>query len=169
MATNLNLEPDANTGRVLLRWTFREFRPIKRNPVWWVAAGIITAVIVVWATLSGNFLFALILLIGAVLFVNETRRQPRRLDCHLTTSGVVVGKKFWRWSELTNFWIAYHPPRVTNLYLVPKNPFDPRVTVPLEKTNPLTVREHLTKYLTEDLSREDEPTSEAIARALKLQ
>jgi hypothetical protein len=35
--------------------------------------------------------------------------------------------------------------------------------------NPLRVRKILNKYLEEDLSREDEPTSEALTRLLKLQ
>ena len=169
MATNLNLEPQANLGQVTLRWSFREFRHVRRPTSWWVWAGLITGGLVVWALFQSNFLFALILLMGTVIFINETRRTPRRLDCQVTSLGVAVGKKFWRWSELATFWIAYHPPEANNLYLVPKNPLDPRLNVPLEKTSPLTVRSLLKKYLTEDLEREDIPTSEALGRLLKLQ
>jgi hypothetical protein len=82
---------------------------------------------------------------------------------------VAVGKKFWRWSEISNFWIAYHPPEISNLYLVAKSPLEPRIMVPLDRTNPLTIRSLLNKYIAEDLEREDEPTSEALARFLKLQ
>ena len=169
MSTNLNLDPHANIGQVALRWSFREFRHVHRSTAWWVWAGIITGGLVVYAGFNGNFLFALILLMGAILFINESRRTPRRLDCQITTLGVAVGKKFWRWSELSNFWIAYHPPEANNLYLVPKTALEPRLNAPLEKTSPLAVRNLLKKYLTEDLTREDIPTSEALSRLLKLQ
>jgi hypothetical protein len=169
MSTNLTLEPQANTGKTNLRWSFKEFRQVKRTRTWWILAGLIIVGLATWAVLTGNFLFALILLIGSVIFINESRRQPRRLECQITTLGVVVGKKFWRWSELTSFWIAYHPPETANLYVVPKNPLDPRVTILLNQTNPVTVRDLLTKYIIEDLTREDIPTSEALSRLLKLQ
>lgn len=169
MATNLTLEPQTNIGKINLRWSFKEFRQVKRPQAWWILASLITIGLVIWAVLTGNFLFALILLIGSVIFINESRRQPRRLECQITTLGIMVGKKFWRWSELTSFWIAYHPPEIANLYIVPKNPFDPRVTIPLNQTNPITVRELLGKYISEDLTREDIPTSEALSRLLKLQ
>lgn len=169
MPVNLNLDPKANLGKGLLKWTFLEFKHPHRSQRWWVTAGIVTFALVLYAVLTANFLFALIILIAAVLLINEYRRQPRHLECHITATGVAVGKKFWRYNELQNYWIAYHPPEVTNLYLLPKNPLDPRITVPLTNMNPLNIRQLLNKYLEEDLSREDEPTSEALTRFLKLQ
>jgi hypothetical protein len=169
MPINLNLDPQTNLGRVLLDWHFWEFKHHNRPKSWWITAGIITGLLVIYAVVSANFLFALIILIGAVLLINEYRRRPRRLHCQITSNGLAVGKKFWRYNELANYWIAYHPPEVTNLYILPKNPLDPRVTIPLVNMNPLRVRKILNKYLEEDLSREDEPTSEALTRLLKLQ
>ncbi len=169
MPTNLNLEPQAHVGSTGHRWTFRERKEVARPTWWWVSAGVVAAAIVAYALFTGNFLFAIIIVLAGALFVAETKRTPRRLTCQLTSTGVVVGKKFWRWSELTNFWIAYRPPEVMNLYLVPKGSLDPRVSIPLGETNPVAVRNHLRKFLSEDLEREDEPTSEALARLLKLE
>jgi len=169
MPINLKIDPQANIGKIILRWQFQDFKPVYRSRTWWVVMGLIAGGLVVWSVLSWNFLFALIIIIGAIILVSESQREPRRLECKITTLGVAVGKKFWRWSELAEFWIAYHPPQVTNLYLVPKNPFDPRVRVPLVRTNPLEVRKLLSNNVTEDLTREDEPTSEALSHLLKLQ
>ncbi|MFA4818333.1 MAG: hypothetical protein WC621_00655 [Patescibacteria group bacterium] len=169
MPINLNVDPQANIGNVILRWQFREFRAPERSKRWWITAGLVTLAMLGYALFSGNFLFALILLMGGALFINETKRRPRQIDCRLTSTGIAVGKKFWHWKEVNQFWIAYHPPEITNLYLEPKSLLEPRLTIPLEKTNPLNIREHLIKFLNEDLSREDEPTSEALARLLKLQ
>lgn len=169
MPINLNIEPKSNTGQSLLRWTFTEFKRPHRTRSWWITAGIVTAVLVIYSIFTSNFLFAIIVLIGAVLLINEYRRNPRRIECHITNTGIIIGKKFWRYNELRNYWIAYHPPEVTNLYILPKSPFDPRVTVPLTNMNPLKIRKILNKYTEEDLEREDEPTSEALTRLLKLQ
>jgi len=169
MPINLNLDPQAHIGTTRLSWTFKEFHPIKRSRTWWLTASGLSLIMLIYAVFSGNFLFALILLMGAILFVNETKRPPRSIDCRITSNGIAVGKKFWRWSELKDFWIAYRPPEITNLYIQPKNALDPRLTIPLADNNPIKVRESLKDYLTEDLSREDEPTSEALTRLLKLQ
>jgi len=169
MPINLNLEPQSNIGQVLLRWNFMEFKQIHRPRAWWITAGIITGVLVIYSVFTGNFLFALIILIIAILLINEFRRSPRRLECQITNNGLAVGKKFWRYNEIENYWIAYHPPEVTNLYFSPKNPLDPRMPVHISNINPLRVRKLLNKYLEEDLSREDVPTSEALTRLLKLQ
>lgn len=168
MPINLNLDPRANTGQIVLRWMFREPKAAERSRTWWVWAGIIGVALVTYAVATANFLFALLLILFAFIFIGETKKSARTIECRLTATGVVVGKKFWRWSELGSFWIAYQPPVVTSLYLVPKRVLDPRVTIPLEKTNPLKVRDHLGKYVKEDLEREDEPTSETLTRLLKL-
>jgi hypothetical protein len=168
MPINLNIEPDATVGKQVLRWNFREFQHVNRSRAWWIGAGLVAAALVIYGAVTGNFLFALIILLAAALFVIEVQRQPRSIECRLTVLGVMVGKKFWKWNELSSFWIAYRPPEVTNLYLLPKSPLDPRVAVPLEHMNPLSVRNNLKNHLEEDLSREDEPTSEALTRLLKL-
>lgn len=168
MPVNLYLQPQTNVGKVALRWVFREFKPVKRSRHWWIAATLVVVVLVGYAVWRANFLFALIILMGAVLVVAETRRNPRVIETQITTLGVVVGKKFWRWSEIMEFWIAYQPPEVANLYIVPSSWYDPRVTIPLEKINPLTARALVGKYVTENLDREDEPTSEALTRLFKL-
>lgn len=169
MPVNLNLEAKTNIGQVLLRWNFMEFKRIHRPRSWWIIAGLITASLVIYSVFAGNFLFALIILIIAILLINEFRRNPRRLECQITNTGIAVGKKFWRYSEIDHYWIAYHPPEVTNFYFSPKNPLDPRVPVHLSNINPLNLRKLLNKYIEEDLSREDMPTSEALSRLLKLQ
>jgi len=169
MPTNLNLEPNMHTGATLLRWSFNEFKQIDRSRTWWVMAGLIVLAMLIYAVTTANFLFALILIMGATLFITETKRQPRQINFEVTPNGIILGKKFWRWSELSNFWIAYQPPEIKKLYIEAKSSLEPRIAVPLHSTNPLNVRQLLGKYMTENLDREDIPTSEALAKLLKLQ
>ncbi|KKU49315.1 MAG: hypothetical protein UX68_C0001G0063, partial [Parcubacteria group bacterium GW2011_GWA2_46_9] len=70
--------------------------------------------------------------------------------------------------DLKSFWIIYEPPEVKMLYFDFKNAWRPRLPIPLQDENPIEVRRLLLKYLEEDLSRESEPTSDALSRLLRL-
>lgn len=169
MPINLRTGVMPSLGRVLLKWTFKEPKPGDHTKKWWLMAGFLALAAVIYAVIRQNFLFALIIIMGSIIFVSETRREPQRLVCQITSTGLYLGKKFWRWNELSNFWIAYRPPEINRLYVVPKNLAEPRLTIPLGNNNPLHVREALLKYIPEDLEREDEPTSEALSRLLGLE
>ncbi|MFH1866869.1 MAG: hypothetical protein ABIJ81_02180 [Patescibacteria group bacterium] len=169
MSINLNNQPHTNLGAKLLGWRFPEVRAIERSRGWWIFAGLIVLILLIYALKSLNFLFAVIIIIGVVIIWLDSRKKPALLDFAIHQQGITIAKRFWTWRELDHFWIAYRPPEVTSLYIQPKGVINPRLSVPLEKTNPLEVREILTKYLTENLEREDEPTSEALSRMLKIQ
>lgn len=169
MSINLNETSGLSLGTKLLAWQFPENRAIERSKRWWIMAGMIVGILVVYALWSLNFLFAIIIIIGSVIIWLDSRKQPALLNFAIHQPGVTVNKRLWPWKELDHFWIAYRPPEVTALYLQPKGAFNPRLSIPLVQMNPLKVREVLTKYLTENLEREDEPTSEALSRLLKLQ
>ena len=169
MSVNLNLENRTNLGNKLLSWQFPASRNLIRGKGWWITAGVITLVLVIYAIMVVNFLFAVIVIIGAVIIWLDSHKEAEWLDFNIHQSGITVGKRLWPWKELDHFWIAYHPPEVTSLYIQPKNSFNPRLSIPLVDMNPLKVREVLSKYLTENLEREDEPTSEALSRMLKIQ
>lgn len=169
MPTNLNLEPNTHTGTALLRWSFSEFKQVDRSKTWWIMAGLVVLAMLIYAVTTANFLFALILIMGSTLFITETQRHPRQMNFAITGNGIILGKKYWRWSELSNFWIAYQPPEIKKLYIEAKSSLEPRLAIPLQNNNPLNVRQLLGKYMTENLEREDIPTSEALAKILKLQ
>ncbi|MFH1111818.1 MAG: hypothetical protein V1712_01975 [Patescibacteria group bacterium] len=169
MSINLITEPETNLGNKLLAWQFPEFREIERSRLWWIVALVILVVLLVYAIRDFNFLFAIIVIIGAAIIWVDSRKKPALLDFAIHQQGVAVGRRFWLWNELDFFWIAYRPPEITSLYLQPKAALKPRLSIPLVNINPLKIREILTKFLREDLEREDEPTSEALSRLLKIQ
>jgi len=169
MSINLISEPETNLGNKLLAWQFSEFREIVRSRLWWIAAAIIIILILIYAIKDYNFLFAIIVIVSAAIIWVDSRKKPALLDFAIHQQGVVVSRRLWLWSELEYFWVAYRPPEIASLYLQPKGALKPRLSIPLVNTNPLKIREILTKFLREDLEREDEPTSEALSRLLKIQ
>jgi len=118
---------------------------------------------------SGNFLFAAIIIIGALVIIIHDDREPMRVDFSITDEGLIVGKRFYDYDEIKDFAIVYKPHQeVKNLYFEFKSILKPRLSIPLNNLNPLPIRENLLRYLPEDLERTDQPVSEALAKMFKL-
>jgi hypothetical protein len=79
-----------------------------------------------------------------------------------------VGRKFYGYSELQNFWIIYNPPMVKTLYFLTHDVLKHRLQFALFDNDPRPIRDFLSKYLKEDLEQEDEPLSDKMGKALKL-
>ncbi|MBI3956559.1 MAG: hypothetical protein HY340_01060 [Candidatus Kerfeldbacteria bacterium] len=155
-------------GKTLLSWEFPEYEQHDRSPGWYFAAVIIIVGLLLWALLTANFLFAVIILFAAFLLFRQHRTRPERLSFAVTDRGIDIhGRHFYSYDDLKNFWIVTEP-EVKRLYFEFNLVFRPRLTIPLEKTDPKVVRKTLLRFLMEDTEREDEPTTDALARVLKL-
>lgn len=156
-------------GLEIISWEVPEFHKHDRSRWWYVVFAVIGLGLIIQAVLTSNFLFAVILVIaGFVIIVNDAR-HPSNVIFSITTEGVVVGRKFYDYDEIKHFAIVYKPAQdLKRLYFEFKSTAKPRLSVGLLDVNPLFLREHLSKYVSEDLERTDEPTSEFLGRILKL-
>lgn len=165
-----NQEENINQlGIELATWKTPEYHTHDR-PTWWYIVYAIAAIgLIVYALSTNNFLFAIILVIGSFALIINDARTPQAVLISLTTEGIIVGNRFYDYDEIKNFSIVYKPARnLKQLYFDFKSLTKHRLSIALHDTNPLFLRDHLIKYLPEDLERTDEPTSEVIARLLKL-
>jgi hypothetical protein len=164
MATEKN-----NFGRELFTWQVPEYDKHERSRAWYLAAGSLASIFIIYSLITGNFLFAIIIIAVSLVVILTDGRDPDMINVHLTSGGVIVARKFYDYDELKNFSIIYKPTQdVKNLYFEFKNIFKPRLSFPLNDLNPLLIRENLLRYLPEDLERTNEPTSEGLAKLLKL-
>jgi len=155
-------------GKLHLGWDFASTTKHLRSRGWYIGASIIGGFSLIFALVTSNFLFAVILIILALILVLQSRQNQARLLCGITEDGVEVGTEFYDYDALKDFWIAYKPPRVKKLYVTFKSTFRPMLIIPLENQNPLRVRKVLLDYLPEDAANEDETTTEALSRLLKI-
>ncbi len=176
MADNNNTQADenqdeniSNLGIELATWETPEYHRHDR-PTWWYIVYALAAIgLIVYALATNNFLFAIILVIGSFALIINDARTPQTILISLTTEGIIVGNRFYDYDEIKNFSIVYKPARnLKQLYFDFKSFAKHRLSIALHDTNPLFLRDHLIKYLPEDLDRIDEPTSEIITRLLKL-
>lgn len=159
---------EQNRGKILASWSFPEVVKHERGQGWFIGMGILAVALVVYAVLAGNFLFALIVVMGAAITMLHHYKQPLEVNCTLYELGLEVGHKFWSYKEIKKFWILYEPPRVKTLYLQWQVALKTVMRIPLQDQNPLKIRELLGRYLEEDLEKEREPLTEGLARMLKL-
>ena len=159
----------ANQGDEIMSWQVPEYEKHERSKSWYILAGVIGLLFLVYAVYTKNFLFAVIIIVVALIIILHDSREPNLVKVNITDEGIIVGRKFYDYDEIKNFSIVYKPKQgVKNLYFEFKNVIRQRLSIPLRDMNPLSIRENLLKYLPEDLDRTDQPLSEGLAKMFKL-
>lgn len=155
-------------GSVFLKWNFPEYGTHWRTRQWLTWASIIATALLIYALFAGTYLFAVIIVLIAVIFYYQLIDNPLTVTAQITEDGIVIGSRFYDYRELDTFWIIYEPPQVKNLYIEFRNVVKPRLGIPLQDQNPIEIRMLLLKHMSEDTTREHEPLSDGLARFFKL-
>jgi len=158
------LKHETNVGEVISQWMIQDYEHHLRGTTWYVI--MITAGIglVTYGLLSSNFLFSLIIILFAIILFLHEHQEPLQVQFAITELGIVVGSKFYPYTEMENFYIIYDPKHTKTLYLHTKSIARPNISIPLLDQNPIEVRNFLRQYIPEDFAKEDEPLSDAFAR-----
>jgi hypothetical protein len=176
----------------VISWKVQEYTAPKKTKRWYLIAGLVGIVLIAYALFTSNLIFAVIIIIGAILIILSDGNKPGILTIELSDDGVKVGKEFYLYEQLDNFFIIYRPKEgIKNLYLEFKRFVRPqvsgaaksgryewmlwlmnfartRLSIPLDDMNPVLIRKNLLKYLKEDVERTDIPLSEKLSEMLKL-
>ena len=155
-------------GEVLHTWTIQECEKHDRNMVWYVVMLGLGFALVVYGIVAGNFLFSLIIILGAIILFLQAHQEPLQVPFAITELGVVVGSRFYPYSELDSFYIIYEPPHVKTLYFQTTSSLRPLIRVPLLDMNPVEVRHTLLENVDEDMEKEEEPWSDRFAREWRI-
>jgi len=160
--------PEGEHGLVLMEWEFYDRPRYQRGRLWYTLMLIFGSALLLYALISANFLFALIVVMFALVIYVSTIFEPSKMRITMTEDGIEIGDAFVPYREVEKFWFYYDPPIVKNLYLEFQNAFRPRLRIDLAEQNPNRVREALAKFVREDLQQVDEPFSDIISRILQL-
>lgn len=158
----------ASTNKIFISWQFPEYEQKNRPKWWWLLAIVVWLGLVIWAAVAQqSFLYLLILLFAAIIFITLERREPQLLECRITNEGIEVDDHLYLFDDLESFFIIYQPPYIKNLYLIRKS-WRPILAIPLHNQNPAEVKQILALRLKEDLDRIEEPFLDQLARWLGL-
>ena len=139
-----------------------------RGPRWYLIMSAVALVFVIYAVATGNFLFAFLILLIAIILVLAGNQAPENILIQIGKNGIVVDGKLYEYKDLNKFAIIYNPPETKVLYIESNKLTQPRLRLFLEDQNPLAIRTHLKGYLNEDLDLQDEHISDIVARLLKI-
>jgi hypothetical protein len=149
-------------------WEIAAWEKHDRGPRWYMIMSIVAIAFVIYAVITGNFLFAFIILLSAIIIILAGHDEPHRALIQIGKNGVVVDGKYHEYKDLSNFSIVYHPPQTKLLYLETGSVIRPRIRLQLDEQNPLELRQHLKQYLDENLHLQEEHFSDIVARLLKI-
>jgi hypothetical protein len=160
---------DMHKGRILLQWEFPEYPKHDRGKTWYVLMIGLGIGLIAYALYTNNFLFAVIILLAALILFTHHRTEPTPVMFTVYDTGVQVGDLFYLFRELGSFAIIYEPPHVKRLYLMPKKAvLRTEISIPLQDQNPLHVRSLFLDFVSEDLEREEESHNDTLSRLLKI-
>ncbi len=159
---------EIDVGIVIAAWDAFEFAPAERSKQWYIIAGAVGLFMLLYALFTANFVFALIVVMFAVIMLIQDIKKPEQVKAAVTNLGVVFGQAFYPFDEIKDFSIAYNPPDVKYLYIGFQSRIKPMLSIPLENVNPNKVREALLPYVFENLKREGESLTDSLRRVYKL-
>jgi hypothetical protein len=168
MPYHQELEDEIVKAQDTFAWEAPDREERRRGPRWYLIMSAVALVFVVYAVATGNFLFAFLVLLVAIILVLAGNQPPQNILVQIGKNGVVVDGTFYNYRDLSSFAIIYQPPDTKVLYIEPSKALRPRLRIFLEGQNPLHIREHLKGYLREDLDLQDEHLSDIVARLLKI-
>ena len=161
-------EDGIDVGQVVLAWEAWEFAPVERSTRWYVLAAAAGLGMLIYALLTTNFVFALIIVMFAVIMLMRDLRKPGRVQAAITTEGIVFNNEFYPFAEIKDFSVIYEPPAVNNLYLGFNSRLTPVMSIPLDDADPNEIREQLLPFIFENLERDSESLTDTLARVYKL-
>ena len=161
------IEVPDHAGKPLHEWSFPEFVQHERGRTWYIASLVIMLLFLLFAFWEQNYLFALIIVLLAIIFSLQGRRKPQQMYFGIYEGGITFHKKYFPYENLKQFWIIFQPPDVKSLYFSFKT-IRPDLIISLGEQNPLTIRDTLLRFVQEDIEREKENSSNELTRLLKL-
>lgn len=155
------------TGQVLHTWQVTEYERHERPTAWYVIMLIVGVFLVGYGLLTNNFLFALIIVLFAIIVFLQSHQDPHQIPFTITDLGVIINNRFYLYSELTDFYIIYNQDTQT-LFLEPESSLRPRLRISLKDQDPLEIKFALRQFLRENTAKEEEPFSDRIAREWRI-
>lgn len=182
---------DIKSESDVISWRIPEYQGEEKTKRWYIIYSLIGVALLAYAIYTQNFIFAIIIVFAAVLLIIFDGGHPGTLEVAISDKGVAVGKEFYDYDQIDDFFIIYQPEEgVKNLYLEFKRFARPslpeseptryswlfwlvnfartRFSIPLEDMNPIIIRRNLLKYVKENLERTTIPLSEQLTKLFKL-
>ncbi len=130
-------------------WQTIEYQYQEKSHEWFVGLAVIATALFIVAVLLKNFLFGIIILVGAFAIMLSAKRPPDEIEYEINRSGIVNHKTFYPYSFLDSFWIDNTNPSWQKLIVTSKKLLMPIIVIPLGEQDPDEIKNFLANYLPE--------------------
>ncbi len=131
-------------------WDAPEHHFIEKGGDWFWVLGIVAVSGAVASFIFGNFLFAILILVGAAAMALQAAKPPRILNFMVATRGVRVGDRLYPYSSLQSYCIDEEDPHGPQLLLKSKHIHASLITMPLPDDSMDEIEELLRSRLQEE-------------------
>jgi hypothetical protein len=135
-------------------WETAEFEKTEKEKSWFIMPAIIAIILCVFALITDNPLFVVLVIAGFVSFYIYARKSPRIVKFRIDEKGVEVDGRLHEYTDLRSFWLFYNPPLEKTLSVRGKKTFFPYLRIPLDKENPAEIRKFLLRFIPEKRHKE---------------
>ncbi|HHX58866.1 MAG TPA: hypothetical protein GX706_03825 [Candidatus Moranbacteria bacterium] len=140
----------------IMHWKADRFEDVDRHPRWHMIIFISLVVLLAYSLFSNNFLLAIIIILGGLLFYLFEKMPAKTFRFGITTEGVFAQDRIYEFSSLESFWIFYEPGKKgrKELSLKRKGNLLTHAHIPLGEVDPTKVRDILLRFLPEEEHQE---------------
>lgn len=149
-------------------WETGLYPSYARGPRWYFAITAATILLVSYAVITSNFLFAFLILLCAIILILSGNEPAPVVLAQVGDLGVVWDGTLYLYRDLGSFSLVYQPPYISTLYIETKSIARPKLRISLEDQDPVLLRDHLRAYLKENTDLQTEPGSDILGRLLRI-
>ena len=150
-----------------LKWQVPEYPQYERGRFWYAGAAVIGVALLIYAVVTGNFLFALIVIFGVVISVISSWHPPKMVELRLYEEGVKLDDMYYPWEKFQSYWVVKNE-HGDNLGLDLKNWLRNDLYMPIKGHTLEDVEKFLSQYLKKNPDRKEEPISYFLGRKFKI-
>lgn len=132
-----------------IRWSAYEHEHIERTSDWFWALGIIAVSAALTSLLFGNVLFALLILVAAVVLGLIAQKPPELHEFELSDRGIRVSGTLHAYEEILSFWVETETDNEPLLLVDTTKFMAPNLIIPLSGIEPARVRSFLRERIEE--------------------
>lgn len=139
----------------IFEWQGREYEHNPRSADWYWAVGIVAVAGVIAAILFGNYLFALVIITGAIALALHAAKDPLVHTFKITEQGLVIGDDLHPFESMLSFSVledieGEFPPLLS---IKTTSWLSPHLEIPLENVDADAIYAYLLAHVDEDAHR----------------
>ncbi len=151
----------------IIQWTFPEYEIPHRTTTWYVVAGLVVGLLVVWSISQQNYTFPLLIIMMTIILFAHTLQAPLTLNCRISSDGIQLGDTMYLFGDIESFWVVGTAVGEV-LYFQSRRGMKRITKVPLQTQSSAHVRDYLLQYVEENDEYTNEPLGDWLTRRLRL-